>query len=136
MVSATSELREIKKHAKSIKNDETHRLGEVIPGDSWAQGDLLIVAFDAVPKGCVPVDKPEPQLAPGNTQGSRHCLDRLDGVEMFRLKDATPLDGPVFRTNRVTEITHPEHGNLIGPPGVYGIVYQRQYAEDLRRVLD
>lgn len=135
MATAISELKAIQKHAESIKNDETHELTVMSPGDCWAQGDVLITCLESVPKGCEPITA-ERQLAPGTTQGSRHCIVDLTGVEMFRMKDATPLDGPVFRCDRKVEIDHPEHGNLIVPPGVYGVTYQRQYAEELRRVQD
>lgn len=135
MATAISELRTIRKHAETIKNDDTHTLGELSVGDCWAQGDVLIVKLDEVPAGAEPMMIAR-QLAPGTTQGSRHCIVDLDGVEMFRLADANPLDGPVLRCDRQVEIDHPEHGNVVLPPGVYGIVYQRQYAEELRRVED
>lgn len=135
MVTAVSELKAIQKHAENIKNDETHELSVMSAGDAWAQGDVLITCLGCVPAECEPM-MAERQLAPGTTQGSRHCIVDLAGVEMFRLKDATPLDGPVFRSDRKIEIDHPEHGNLIVPPGVYGVTYQRQYAEELRRVQD
>ena len=136
MATAVNEFRAIKKHAESIKNDETHRIETCSPGDAWAQGDLLIVALDGVPKDAQAVKQVERQLAPGTTHGSRHCLVSLEGVSMFTLKDATALDGPIVEAKQGCEIDHPEHGNVILPPGVYGIVYQRQYAEELRRVQD
>lgn len=135
MVTAINEFRGIQKHAESIKNDETHTLGAASPADAWAQGDVGIVCLDSVPPGCKPI-KAERQLAPGTTQGSRHCLTSLDGIEMFSLPNPTALDGPVFKTEHGCEIDHPEHGNVILPPGVYGVIYQRQYAEELRRVQD
>ncbi len=135
MATAVSVYRDIKKHAESIRNDESHELEVMSPGDCWAQGDLLIVSLESVPAGCAPI-KAERQLAPGNTQGSRHCLVSLDGVEMFQLPEPNALDGPVFRTDRKLVIDHPEHGNLIVPPGTYAVVYQRQFAEELRRVAD
>lgn len=135
MATAVNEFRTIKQHAEIIKNDETHRIETCSPGDSWAQGDLLIVALDAVPKNCKPT-KVERQLAPGTSQGSRHFLASLEGVEMFTLDDATPLDGPIVKTAKPCEIEHPEHGNIVLPAGVYGVIYQRQYAEELRRVVD
>lgn len=135
MVTAATEFKSIKKHAESIVNDETHTIATMSTGDYWAQGDVKITCLDDVPTGCKPI-KAEKQLAPGTSQGSRHCLVSLSGVEMFTLPDATPLDGPVFRAKQGCEIDHPEHGNVILPPGVYGITYQRQFAEELRRVVD
>lgn len=135
MVTAISELKAIQKHAESIKNDETHEISVMSPGDCWAQGDVLITCLESLPTDCEPI-KAEQQLAPGTTQGSRHCIVDLAGVEMFRMKEATALDGPVFRCGSKVEIDHPEHGNLIVPAGVYAVTYQRQYAEELRRVQD
>lgn len=135
MTTAVNEFQQIQKHAESIKNDETHRIETWSPGDCWAQGDLLLVCLEKVPQGAE-VIKVDRQLAPGTTQGSRHCLVSLDGVTMYRLANATALDGPIVEAKSGCEIDHPEHGNLIVPPGVFGVVYQRQYAEELRRVLD
>jgi len=126
----------IKTHAESIKNDEQQSLCNPSKGDAWAQGDLLIVCLEAVPAGAEIDQAPKAQLAIGNTQGSRHCLTSLQGVTMYKVKSGNPLDGPVFETKNGVEIDHPEHGNLVLPPGTYGCIYQRQYAEDLRRVLD
>ena len=134
-MNAVKTFKSIKTHAESIKNDETQSLVAPSQGDAWAQGDLLIVCLENVPKDAEAAPLVA-QLAPGNTQGSRHCLTSLHGISMFKAKSAGPLDGPVFEAKSGCEIDHPEHGNLILPPGVYGAVYQRQYAEDLRRVQD
>jgi hypothetical protein len=134
-MNAAKTFEEIKTHAESIKNDETQTLGETTPGDTWAQGDLAIVCLKEVPKDAE-VQKAERQLAIGNTQGARHCFVSLDGITSYKLKDAGPLDGPVFEAKQGCEIDHPEHGNLKLPAGVYGCIYQRQFAEELRRVLD
>ena len=106
------------------------------PGDGWAQGDLLLVCLETLPQNIAPMIKPDPQLAPGNSQGSRHCLDSLQGVRLFQLVDATPLDGPVILAEREFTVQHPEHGDITLPAGVWGVVYQRAFADELRRVQD
>ncbi len=50
-------------------------------GDAIRQGDLYLVIGDKVPEGYVKSDSV--QLVPGNTQGSRHCLDSMQGVERW-----------------------------------------------------
>ena len=101
------------------------------------QGDVAIIRIAGVPAGCTEV-KPEAQLAPGTTKGSRHILASLEGVEMYRLSNPTPLDGPIMVLKKGGEVTHPEHGNvvLLENEATYHIRYQRAYAEELRRVED
>ena len=49
---------------------------------------------------------------------------------------AKPLDGPIIRSAHPMTINHPEHGTVTIPPSTYGIHYQRQYADKMRRVAD
>lgn len=128
-------LRRIDAHAEQIKNDESHTLGALSRADTWAQGDVGLVVLDELPDNCEKIAA-VPQLAPGSTRGSRHCLVSLTGITMYRMNKATPLDGPIIESLFGFEIDHPDHGNVICPPGIYGVVYQRQYAEDLRAVQD
>lgn len=127
-------------HAESIRNDQSHDLSMMEPGDEWRQGDI---AIRRLPDGWDkkhPVERiksPSSQLATGNTQGSRHCLDSLAGVILYKLRDGTPLDGPIIVTTEPRNITHPEHGDCENlPPGCYAITFQRAFAEELRAVLD
>lgn len=135
-ITATTAYLQVKQHAEKIRNDEAQRVQTCSPGDAWAQGDLLLVCLDKLPRGAKPVNKTSRQLAPGTTQGSRHCLDSLDGLTLYTLDDATPLDGPVIHAEREFTVEHPEHGDVTLPAGVWGVVYQRAYAEELRRVQD
>jgi len=137
MMSAENVLDQIKSRAEQIKNNEPQRFPDAASvGDYWRQGDLYITKLAAVPSGAIPVKRPSHQLAPGNTKGSRHCLDSLDGVTVYAMPDADALTGPVLHLARERTIPHPEHGTVICPPGTYGITYQRAYAEELRRVQD
>jgi hypothetical protein len=132
-------LTTIQDHAEKIKNDATQRFPEAAtPGDCWRQGDVYITLLDGVPAGCEREKNPDMQLAPGTTQGSRHCLDSLKGVAVYRLPSPGMLDGPVIECRHERTITHPEHGDVVLPPGVYGITYQRNLDQDARerRVAD
>ena len=75
------------------------------------------------------------QLAPGTTQGSRHCVDP-DAVCVIQADTTSPLQGPTLYAKEAFTITHPEHGHITLPPGYYQITYQRAYADEIRRVMD
>lgn len=122
--------------SETIISDKPQRFSEAAcDGDIFRQGDVYVWKRDKMPKGAKPV-KCELQLAPGTTKGSRHCLDSSDGVSMFAVPEADALQGPWVRLECERVITHPEHGDVICPAGVYEITYQRAYAEELRRVQD
>lgn len=127
---------ELHTHAECIKNDEHQTVATMSVGDSWAQGDIALVMLSEVPKGCVREKVADLQLAPGTTQGSRHCLESLDGITVWRHQSPTPLDGPILDAPNGLRVNHPEHGDISLPAGVYAVVYQRQFAEELRRVQD
>ena len=137
MQTATAHVQVVQATAEEIKNDSPQRFPEAAsPGDCWRQGDVYITLLAEVPHGLKKVANPKVQLVSGTTQGSRHCLDSLAGVTVYS-RDAK-LDGPVLKCTQGRTITHPEHGNVILPPGIYGIHHQRDLdAENReRRVLD
>lgn len=134
----------VARHAERICNDDAHDLGMMEPGDWWAQGDIRV---DRLPDNWLTkngvkanVERqawPLIQLVPGTTQGSRHCLDSLEGVTVYRLRNATPLDGPLLEFSEPRSILHPEHGDVTNlPPGCYAIRFQRAMADELRAVAD
>ena len=129
-------FRRVQKQAEKIKNDDAHTIATCSPGDMWPQGDIGILCLASLPKGAKLDHRPTAQLAPGTTQGSRHCITDLSSVTIFRLAEPTPLDGPVIEAPTGFTVEHPEHGNVTLPPGIYGVIYQRAYADELRRVLD
>lgn len=135
MLTVEKSFAKVRRSAEKIKNNETQRFPEAASiGDVVRQGDIYIQLIKALPDGIVKSNNP--QLAVGTTQGSRHILDSLDGVKLYNIKGATPLDGPVFKTTKERTITHPEHGDWILPAGCYKITYQRAFAEELRRQQD
>jgi hypothetical protein len=137
MLTATKSLQAVKESAEKIRNNQPQRFPEAAsPGDTWRQGDVYLELLSSVPSGAVIAKKPNPQLAPGTTQGSRHVLDSLRGVTVFLLPNADALTGPVLEVLEERTVTHPEHGHVVLPPGVYGVTYQRAFAEELRRQAD
>lgn len=137
-ITAERALRDVQRGAEKIKNDELQRFPEAAsPGDSVRQGDVYVTLLDRVPAGATPIPF-RAQLADGNTQGSRHCLDSSQGVQLYRLPEPGMLDGPVVELAEPRTLEHPEHGDWLLGPGVYQISYQRSLdAEDReRRSLD
>ena len=129
-------LAKIQSDHENIKSDEPQRFPEAaVAGDYFRQGDIYVIKRDSVPASCFAVVVAA-QLTPGTTKGSRHILDSHQGVEMFRVAGGDALQGPVFKTTCERIITHPEHGDVILPPGIYEITYQRAFADELRRVQD
>ena len=129
----------IQESAERIKNDETQYFPEsASPGDTFRQGDLYLQLLDSVPNSfskAVPYSS-NMKLVPGVTKGARHILDSDDGVTFYKDNEGSPLQGPVIELEQTRTVTHPEHGNVVLPKGIYAITYQRMYAEEMRRVRD
>lgn len=125
-MNATKVVETVQAVAKTICKRETQEfpVGASV-GDCVRQGDVYITLLAEVPHGCKEQKEWDVQLAPGTTQGSRHVLDSRDGVKCYTHPDATEFDGPILVLTKTRELTHPEHGNWILPPGIYGISYQR-----------
>lgn len=127
-------LSELQQHAETIRDNAPHDLRTAIqPGDAWAQGDLLIRRLADLPEALIPITA-ERQLVEGTTKGARHCLSTLEGITMYRLAEPTVLEGPLFTAASDFTIEHPDHGDLLLPPGHYAIEYQQDITQ--RRVLD
>lgn len=114
---------------------ETVRYESMTHGQTHWQGDVAITFVESLPKSYVRGQQ-SAQLAPGNTQGSRHIIADMRGIEVRTRKDADPLIGPGIVADRSWELTHPEHGHAVFPAGSFITTYQRQYAEEMRRVQD
>lgn len=144
---ATQVLQDIALHADNIKNDADVDASNMFTKtmQAFAQGDVYIVFLGETMEAAkgpgkldaITVTEFQQQLAPGDTQGSRHELAHADGVVMYRRNSAQECDGPILHLTKPNDITHPEHGNLVNiPPGVYGIVYQQTGDQLRRRVRD
>lgn len=130
-------IKKVESEAKVKAKPDPVVYGTLAVGDVHRQGDVYITRLDAVPANAAKAKK-EAQLAPGTTQGSRHMVnsEHMQHCEFFALRQPTPLQGPIIKIRKPVEIQHPEHGHVTLPPGVYGITYQRQLAQELKRVAD
>lgn len=138
--------------SESIINDSPRLLESFEVGDVSHQGDLIIVRISQLPKSAKP--RANRQLAEGNTQGSRHVLNRgkaydADHAEVVqaifaatKCQVAEQYIGPVFISHEkptANDLTHPEHGNQGFPAGaVCAVVFQRNLdaEERERRTVD
>ena len=135
---------------ESIKRDSHERI-DLQPGDAYPQGDVIFVPLHGQPKRHA--DYQGRQLAPGDTQGSRHVAEGAD-IELY-IPDAADVIAMIARTLPRSEVqpellgptilssgftvTHPEHGDRTFtaiPAGCHQVVYQRAYAEEIRRQVD
>lgn len=130
---ATRVMERVRGTAAAAKSNRT-RSPSMDIGDFVRQGDLYLYRVE-LPGDVEPIAAVK-QLAPGNTQGSRHELDSLDGVTMHRLRDANPLQGPILTLREQRTLTHPEHGHITLQPGCYAVTYQRTHADEVRAVQD
>lgn len=137
MTTATQVFEQIQQHAEANKSDRTIYIDPEI-GQYTPQGDVNFLVLDKLPTEAI-ASKPEQQLAPGTTRGSRHCIaDRcMTTTEFYRHRKANPLQGAILVAKSELEIEHPEHANLVFPAGtILAVGFQRQYAEELKRVAD
>jgi len=137
-MSTTQLLEEIQNSVNQVKTDNTKIFPiAATPGDYVRQGDLYITLLEKIPQDVKLDDSPQAQLAPGASKGSRHILDSLDGVKIFKRSSASALQGPILSLSQSRTVTHPEHGDIeLFEGGCFEITYQRQHAEELRRARD
>jgi len=134
-------LSQIDQHAANNKQDSLlYKVPRLKQGQPIPQGDINIWHLNQLPINVNPVAT-VPQLAPGSTRGSRHCIreeDLANIVQQYVFQDPNPLQGPIFELSGPIIIEHPEHDDQLWQYSQYiAITYQRRYAkEDLRRILD
>jgi hypothetical protein len=133
---------------ESIKNDEHAVIATMSPGDVLRQGDCYVIALDREIPGGKPTSR---QLAPGNTQGSRHIAEgdcdvlsvpEAEAIEAINrmvpaTKGQTLFVGPMIRARGSVRIVHPEHGDRTIPgDACYLVTIQRTWAQEIRRTMD
>lgn len=130
----------IQSHLEDVLPGEPVKISDAADvGDGLWQGDLGIEIVAAVPADYVQVKRPsiaDKQLVPGNTEGSRHCLDSLKGVTIYRPAkwDAENLRGPCLVLSQQRTITHPKHGDVSIPAGRTVLCrYQREFDAEQKR---
>ena len=143
---AVAVLQELAVHAAKVCSDADVDASNLFKAvmDTFPQGDVYITYLGKNMADAAAVINEKlteiplvQQLAPGNTQGSRHLLRHLTGVQMFRRPNPQECDGAILVLNKSNDICHPEHGNLVNiPPGVYGVTYQQTGDQIRRRVRD
>ncbi|ELS01135.1 hypothetical protein Xen7305DRAFT_00008370 [Xenococcus sp. PCC 7305] len=129
-------IKEVKEFGIINANDSLQVVPELVLGDSIPQGDLNFTLLPGVPTCAIAVENPELQLAPGTTKGSRHRLDSLENVNVYRLPKPNPLQGVILEFTGETIVTHPEHGDQLWSKGVVIVSYQRQLADEIRAIAD
>lgn len=127
-------------HVESVQPGQPVRFTEAsTAGDAFWQGDLCIGIVDKIPEDYIRVTSPQEmdaQLVLGNTVGARHCLDSLQGVELYRPKEwgGESLRGPAFILHEARTVMHPKHGDVTIPAGFIVLTgYQREYDAEQRR---
>lgn len=128
----------IRNNTRIHDDDYMLRFSEAaLPGEKLVQGDLYITKLAELPADCVEDKSPSLQLAPGNTKGSRHTLDSLEGVTKFRRRSPNALQGPILKLKKDRVVPHPEHKYLgLTSGSIYEVTYQRRKGERLERVWD
>jgi hypothetical protein len=138
-MTAAEVIQQIIRHGQENANDTAARPTLITNDRFSAQGDINIWKVESLEDlGTVTETAPVYQLAPGNTRGSRHCLDEASvaNAKFYVRSNANALQGPIWVNEEQTLVTHPEHGDQLLDPGIYFVTYQRQYADDLKRMAD
>ena len=142
MKTATEAMETIRESAKTNANSEVRDCTAMVPGDEPVrQGDVNIFCIPKVPEIARRAKNPSAQVAPGNTRGSRHRIREIDKVTLYEIDLANPLQGPIIEAPNGFHLDHgdgaaDDHATCRFGPGVYMVGYQRDYAQDLRRVAD
>lgn len=107
-----------------------------------AQGDLLIVPLDSLPRDVelVPVPDEGVQVVYGEATGNSHFLHRgfaSPGVTYARVVDGQCIAVLSVPEGQNAQLIHTdEHGSAGIGAGLYGIHEKRELANEIRRVTD
>ncbi len=115
MAVATSAVVLIERISKSVKNPKPDaiRLHKANTDGEWVrQGDLYFEII-AKPKNALnKIQKFDGQLAEGSQRGSRHIINNVKKVEVFRSLRSGPEAGYILHTLEDIEVNHPDHGTV------------------------
>lgn len=125
---------------RKMQPGEPHYMtGAESVGDTVCQGDFWIVVAEKVPETGFALNNKTVQLVPGNTEGSKHCLNKVgeEAVDVYvpEIWDDDSLTGPylVVKSDGVV-VEHPKHGDVhLWKDTVYRCVYQREYDKEQKR---
>ena len=128
--SATAAHTMIADFAESKAKNETRVVPSLLVGQTIRQGDVYLTRIESFKqKDYVAAGE---QLAPGNSQGSRHCVDLNAGVKCWKKKDGRVTEGPIVEAEGRFTLTHPEHAHFDLPGGIYQVTFQLDYATQQR----
>jgi hypothetical protein len=138
---ATLDLAFVNEEAERIDSAKTIRIEPMMldVGQFVPQGDVALFKLAELPGGAKRIKNPSRQIVEGTTQGSRHTWDSLDGVAVYEPPTSwrSPLIGKIYVLAEERTLTHPEHGHHVYHEGFIGVArFQRQFAEELKRVVD
>ncbi len=136
MKTATQAFESVRTTAEAVKSDAPKRAGDLAPLDHVRQGDVYLWKLAGLPTGATPDPTASAQIAPGETQGSRHVIADMRKVRMFKLANPNPLQGPVIEVKESVVVEHPEHAHITLEPGFYIGTFQRLHADEVRRQMD
>jgi hypothetical protein len=91
------------------------------------QGDVLMIAVDAIPNDAVEQPRDESDrvvLAYGEATGHGHALHE-PGVAMLRAANQEVF----LRVLEPSTLVHEEHDRIAIPPGLYRVVRQREWSD-------
>jgi hypothetical protein len=104
-----------------------------------AQGDLLIVRVNSVPKNATPVAHEDGRLilARGESTGHHHSFAVGPHIALFR-DDGAGSNAPLYFTAATpVALEHQEHSTINFAPGTYKVLRQRVFQTGMaRRVED
>ena len=87
----------------------------------WRQGDILISAVEAAPRGAV--RRSDGVLAEGELTGHSHRIEHRATAELLEHRGALYLRVMADEA----KVVHQEHGPITLPRGVYAVWRQREY---------
>lgn len=136
----TMVMKAIERVRKSVTDPkpETIRLTAANSVGEWVrQGDVYLRIVDKIPEGAREIQDFNGQLAPGDTRGSRHCVDPKK-VKAFALPNARIEDGSILQVLDNDEVTHPDHGHVALEKGLcIAVSFQvNEFQKQKQRVKD
>jgi hypothetical protein len=132
-------IAQIEEAGAKRKKPDNQVFGTMNIGEYHWQGDVRVTKVKAIPEELTAW--PEgPKLATGTTRGARHIIspETMGNCKVMAppKEGSNDLQGPFIKADGPIEITHPDHGHITVPAGNYSINYQRQFADEIRRVAD
>jgi hypothetical protein len=142
-VSVVEKIKACEKSAMTIANPETRILkdSDIPVGKHIWQGDVALLRLKEVPSNAkLQKGRTMRQVVEGTTRGSRHCvsMESMVDTKFYTASNAGVLSGDIIESSKTIELEHPEHGNIVVPPGSYQIKFQRAYSplQELKRQRD